>query len=268
VIDDDDAEATSSGSWKISSGEDPYGARSLYTYQVGATYAYESTLSGRYDVEMWWTRHNSRCTSVPVEIYDDGDLLETVYVNQQENGGQWNHLGTYDFSGQARLVVVADDSGCSTCADAVEFNPNSGSDPDPVVDNVTPIESQVIDDDDAEATSNGSWKISSGEAPYGARSLYTYQVGATYAYESTLSGRYDVAMWWTRNNSRCTSVPVEIYDDGYLLDTVYVNQQENGGQWNYLGTYDFSGQARLVVVADENGCSTCADAVQYSNGGN
>jgi Fe-S cluster biogenesis protein NfuA len=199
-----------------------------------------------------------------VEIYDDDDLLDTVYVNQRKDGGQWNYLGTYDFSGQARLVVVSDGGGCSTCADAVEFIPNGDTpidDPDETDENT--ILSKVIDESDAEATSSGIWKTSYGKDPYGARSLYSFAADATYAYESTLSGRYDVEMWWTTHNTRCTSAPVEIYDDDDLLDTVYVNQQKDGGQWNYLGTYDFSGQARLVVVSEDSACSTCADAVQY-----
>jgi hypothetical protein len=58
---------------------------------------------------------------VPIEIYDGDDLLDTVLVNQRQNGGQFNVLGTYDFSGSATVVVTSETRNCSTCADAVQF---------------------------------------------------------------------------------------------------------------------------------------------------
>ena len=74
-----------------------------------------------YDVEMWWTVHSTRSTDVPVKIYDGNTLLKTVYVNQQQAGGQWNVLGTYEFSTQARVVITCKDSRFSTSADAMRF---------------------------------------------------------------------------------------------------------------------------------------------------
>jgi len=122
VIDDGRAGTSSSGSWPVSGGRDPYGAQSLYSKSIGGTYTYETEITGAYDVEFWWTEYSSRCTSVPVEIYDGETLLETVYVNQQEDGGQWNFIGTYDFTGQAKVVIVSESSSCSTGADAILFS--------------------------------------------------------------------------------------------------------------------------------------------------
>ena len=68
-------------------------------------------------------------------------------------------------------------------------------------------------------------------------------------------------MWWTEWSSRLTDVPVEIYDGAILIDFIKVNQQLNGGKWNLLGTYGFSGKARVVIVS-EGGGSTSADAVR------
>jgi hypothetical protein len=68
---------------------------------------------------------------------------------------------------------------------------------------------------------------------------------------------------WTYYKSRCEAVPIEIYDGDLLLDTVTVDQKQNGGQWNVLGSYDFSGSAMVVVISESDNCSTCADAVQY-----
>jgi hypothetical protein len=131
--------------------------------------------------------------------------------------------------------------------------------PDP--DNVN--QTIIIDDGDAGSSSSGTWHVSRGAAPYGTKSLYSWDVGAAYSYEASLAGRYAVAVRWTYYENRCEAVPIEIYDGDLLLDTVTVNQKQNGGQWNVLGTYDFSGSAMVVVVPESDNCSTCADAVLY-----
>jgi hypothetical protein len=187
-----------------------------------------------------------------VEIYDGDVLIETVTVNQQQDGGQWNVLGTYDFSGHAKVVVVSEDDSCSTSVDAVQFT---------VVEDLGPV---IIDDGEPGTASMGSWHLSGGADPYGSQSLYSRDPGAEYAFESKISGRYEVALWWTSFGSRCSAAPVEIYDNDVLIETVTVNQQQNGGQWNVLGTYDFSGQAKVVVVSEDSSCSTSVDALRYA----
>jgi hypothetical protein len=161
-------------------------------------------------------------------------------------------LGTYDFSGHAKVVVVSEDNSCSTSADAAQFT---------VVEDRGPV---IIDDGEPGTSSIGTWIISGGADPYGTQSLYSREAGAEYAFESEVTGRYEVALWWTQYASRCSAVPVEIYDGDVLIETVTVNQQQDGGQWNVLGTYDFSGHAKVVVVSEDNSCSTCADALRYA----
>ena len=122
ILDNGDAGTSSTGTWSVSGGEDPYGNRSLYSNDAGATYTFEAYVDGPHQVCMWWTYYSNRCTMIPVEIYDGYTLVDTVYVNQQENGGQWNVLGTYDFAGTATVVVISE-GGCTTCVDAVRFVP-------------------------------------------------------------------------------------------------------------------------------------------------
>ena len=251
VIDDGDTGTSSSGKWSVSGGLNPYGNQSLYSQASGATYSYESAISGVYEVEMWWTTHSTRGTSIPVEIYDGSMLLETVYVNQQADGNQWNLLGTYEFTSQAKVVIISE-GGNSTCADAVRFVKSS---------NV--VSEEVIDDGDTGTSSSGKWSVSGGLNPYGNQSLYSQASGATYSYESAISGVYEVEMWWTTHSTRGTSIPVEIYDGSTLLETVYVNQQADGNQWNLLGTYEFTSQAKVVIIS-EGGNSTCADAIRLT----
>ena len=57
---------------------------------------------------------------MPVEIYDGNTYIDTVTVNQQKDGGQWNQLGTYSFGGNAKVTIISN-GGCITSADAVNF---------------------------------------------------------------------------------------------------------------------------------------------------
>ncbi|MDL2121667.1 MAG: PKD domain-containing protein [Deltaproteobacteria bacterium] len=122
VFRDNDGPGTSStGTWDSSSGPDPYGGSSLFSRDVGATYSFDAPASGFYLVSVWWTQYSSRCSAVPIEIYDGNTLLDTLNVDQRTNGGQWVPLGTYEFTGTARVVINAARSDCSTCADAARF---------------------------------------------------------------------------------------------------------------------------------------------------
>jgi hypothetical protein len=46
-----------------------------------------------------------------------------VYVNQTQNGGTWNYLSTYSFDAASggNVMITAEDSVPSYCADAVKF---------------------------------------------------------------------------------------------------------------------------------------------------
>ena len=128
IIDNGDADTSFSGTWRVSGGPNPFDpkdrvANSVYS-RDGDTYTWTFTpdVSGTYQVSMWWTQYASRSTSIPVTV-EHADGSETVYINQRTNGGQWNALGTFDFSAGVSypVTIVAQPGPSSTCADAVRF---------------------------------------------------------------------------------------------------------------------------------------------------
>ena len=127
IIDNGDSGTSATGSWSVSAGTGPHGTNSLYSKTDSGTYSFETNRTGLQEVYLWWTYYGNRYTQVPVQIYDGNELLHTVIVNQQLNGSQWNFLGTYTFSGTARLVIVSSSSSETTCADAVKFVPTSNA---------------------------------------------------------------------------------------------------------------------------------------------
>lgn len=126
-----------------------------------------------------------------------------------------------------------------------------------------PLDDVIIDNGGPGTLASGSWLVSGASAPYGANSLYSKQLSATYTFEAALGGQQEVYLWWTQYANRGTGVPVRIYDGARLLDTVTVDQTKDGGQWNLLGSYSFSGVARVVVVSNSKSLTACADAVRF-----
>ena len=123
VIDNGKPGTSYTGSWAASGASGYYGSNSLWSRDGTAyNWTFTPTVSGNYDVSMWWTAYSSRSTGVPVDIEHAGGT-EYLFINQQQNGGKWNSLGIYSLiAGQSYTVTVISQPGpSSTCADAVKF---------------------------------------------------------------------------------------------------------------------------------------------------
>jgi len=128
IIDNGGPNTSSTGTWSNSSGQNSYGTTSVYA-RPAATYTWQpqSQPAGVYEVFMYWTTVSSRGSNIAVNIISR-DGLDTVYINQQQNGGQWNSIGNYPFDVPGSITVIASSdilpatgSIVSTCADAVLF---------------------------------------------------------------------------------------------------------------------------------------------------
>jgi hypothetical protein len=298
------------------------------------------------NVYLWWTEKPGRCTNVPIEVYDDTILLDdSIRIDQRSNGGQWNLIGSYTFSGTPKVVIISEGDTCGTNADAlrmesftsaaldsiqiegplsVEENSTTnynlrafyvdGSErpvteaiwgvncPDyasissggllstidvsadkfcqvsasysegGVVRNavlditIQTVSFQIIDNGGSGTSSTGTWSLSSGSDYYGSQSVFNREPGGgTYTFTAnSLSGALNVYLWWTEKPGRCTNVPIEVYDDTILLDdSIRIDQRSNGGQWNLIGSYTFSGTPKVVIISEGDTCGTNADALRF-----
>ena len=76
-----------------------------------------------YKLYGWWRAHENWATNAPYTIHYDGGS-ETVEVNQEINGSQWNLLGTYPFAaGTSGEVILSNDGDQYVVADAIKFKP-------------------------------------------------------------------------------------------------------------------------------------------------
>lgn len=344
IVDNGGIGTSFTGTWLVSGGSQPYGLDSLWS-RDGATYMwrFESQPAGMYEVLMWWSGYSSRATSVAVDISYYGGR-QNVSINQHENAGRWNSLGTYYFNSSGSVTITAaSGASVSTCADAVWFRlVSQNAPPTAYIDSISPNPAEmgqaiefagygtdaegsikayqwesningvisnsgafstsalaegvhtisfrvqdnenvwsqpatqvlvvgnesaevIIDNRDAGTSRTGTWQVSGAPGPYGADSLWSRD-GATFTWRFTVpqSGNYRVSMWWTEWSSRSTNIPVDIQYAGGTA-RVYINQRQNGGQWNSLGEYSFeAGRSYgVTITAQPNPSSTCADAVRF-----
>lgn len=130
IIDNGQNGTSYTGTWYSSGGTTPYGTSSLWG-RNGATYTWQfnSQPAGPYEVFMWWSGQASRPTSATVRITYNGGT-QNLTVNQLQNAGKWNSLGTYNFGTSGSVTIVAaNGSTLSTCADAVKWVPISVNSP-------------------------------------------------------------------------------------------------------------------------------------------
>ena len=119
IVDDGDAQARTTGTWKSSRAHDPYGDGSQYCDGRGS-YTIEPQLTdGRYRVFLWWTSFRGRSGAVPVVIKTTFGEAR-IDVDQRTNGGAWNLVGTFDLDDTSIVQLLAERAG-TVCADAVKF---------------------------------------------------------------------------------------------------------------------------------------------------
>ncbi|MBA4147156.1 MAG: family 10 glycosylhydrolase [Verrucomicrobia bacterium] len=257
----DNPAATVSGSWSTAtSATDKYGADYRFKSQgTGSAYLqFTPNLSsaGDYQVFEWHSQGSNRSGGAPHVVSYNGPTT-TVNVNQKVNGGQWNLLGTFNMlAGTGNYVRITDgfsDGGQVAIADAIRFV------------KVPP----VIIMDNPSASIVGSWTLAtSATDKFGSDYRYKGQgTGSAYLqYTPNIqtAGSYAVYEWHSQGSNRTTGAPIVVnYSGG--SQTVSLNQQINGGQWNLVGTYNFAtGTSGNIRITDNfsTGSVVIADAIR------
>jgi len=133
------------------------------------------------------------------------------------------------------------------------------------------VPAQIITVDNSDAgfsVINGTWGSSANAGFYGTNSLFNSVGTGTdivrWTPTITVAGTYEVYAWWVASANRGTNSPyTTTHASG--SNTVRVNQVANGGQWNFLGSYNFNvGTGGYVQLSDDaTGTVVSADAVQF-----
>ena len=133
VIDNKDSGASWSNvpGWSGQSTTSAYKGQTLRTFNKSAwsTFKFGSLASGKYDVYMHWPNWSGTLpdNAAPV-IIKHSIGTQTVTVNQQQNGGQWNRLGSWTLDNTVYLTLTNRGNG-PIYSDAVKLVPSSGTPP-------------------------------------------------------------------------------------------------------------------------------------------
>ena len=242
VIIDNGAPGTSSTEvWQISGGSNPYGANSYWS-RDGSTYTwqFDSQPAGEYEVLMWWSQWPSRGTDIDVTIsYFGAD--EVVSINQYENAGQWNSLGTYNFGTSGGVTITAaDGSTVSTCADAVWFRLISENlPPTATIDSVAPNPAEL----GQTINFTGHGQDSDGSI-------------TAYNWESSIDGNLSNANFFSTN----------ALSEG--VHTIFFEVQDNQGAWSQaVSEVLTAGEVPVEIIVDNRDIDTSEIGTWQVSGG-
>ncbi len=215
--------------------------------ECGKTYTFE--------VYATWVSGSNRTSDATYHVYHDAGI-DSITVDQTQNGGQWNYLGTYtmsrsesacvfnsEFTPRDQVRLYSDFSnGTVISSDAVRYvlvEEIDGSD-----------DSIVVDNSDASSSSN--WFTSTQvtgylQENYAARSTAFASDPMTFTAFVPTAGNYEVFARWTDGSNRASAAPYIINHSGGST-TVFADQTTNGGTWVSLGTFNFaSGNTDILL---------------------
>ena len=163
------------------------------------------------------------------------------------------------------------------CNGQVNPPPDPDPDPDPGPDPNDGLLDVIVDSNNnanpggAECDLSGSWTASNNVSGYYHTGYWWRSTGPTSdlaEFKVHLSEAKNVVVeaWWPAATDRSPAAPFIIYDaDGNQLDTVFVNQQQNGSSWVQLGTYALKPGWNVAALSrwTAPGYVVVADAVRF-----
>jgi len=216
-----------------------------------------------------------------VNYYFDGKLVRALDVTYQKQGDASIWLSTNAAPSPYLPGDAVDDTQLPSSAiiDYVRFyelqNPvfpdTTGTDTSRIYPN--PTKSKIIiDNTDAQCTFDSKW-TSSIVVPgfYGTDYLYCPsslpKYWAKWTPDVPADGFYRIFMRWTEHVNRSNAAPIEIsHANG--ISSITVNQQKNGGKWNYIGSVQLSkGSSNYVKLSGSTKGTVIADAVMFEDQG-
>ncbi len=217
---------------------------------------------------------------------------QTVTCGQQLGlvGSSGNSTGAHLHFEVRHPTYGVDDPfrGANGCGGSVSFWVNQGSykslpsatcqtAPAPTNPTPAPTTTIIVDSNNARNdTAKGKMQVSSNWVSTSSSSGY-YGTGYYYAMVASVSDGAEflfylpsaqtrtIDAWWTSGTNRSTSAPFVAFNaSGTKLGTVNVNQRQNGGKWNTLGTFKFTKGWNKIVLSrwTSAGDVVIADAVR------
>ena len=274
TVDNTDPDCTLTGAWSSSTELRGWYGTNYAIAEINtsalATFDLDIEEAGDYEVYAQYPADEVLTTQAPYTVYHDGGT-DTQTLDQQTWGGRWRLLGTYALSPGAAKVELSSNTGESGRRRSVIADAIMASLPGSVL--PTPGPETIIDDGDAGYSMTGTWTYNGdgGTEPlngdyYWSSTSSSETVSAEWR-PNLSGGTYDVHVRYRMGTNRAVDAPYTIYYLG-SSETVDVNQTISGGQWVYLGEYEFasgtSGYVKLANGPAELSKVVIADGVKFT----
>ncbi|MGM9636819.1 MAG: hypothetical protein ACI3YK_02420 [Eubacteriales bacterium] len=224
-----------------------------------ATWTVEIPQDGWYRIDARWTMHQNRATNAPYTLIY-GEESVTVTVNQEQNGGVWNHLQSLKLNaGDQLTVILGNHADEYVVADGIRIA----------------LEDGIILDDSEAVFTGDYWAFESRDCAAGrfgsgfwynnliAGSDGNATASATFSIVAEEDGLYQIYGWWAELFNRATDTPFTLIS-GENQTTVRKNQQTDGAVWNLLGEMEVkAGETLSVRIENNANWFIIVDAVKF-----
>jgi hypothetical protein len=205
-----------------------------------------------------WTGYPDRMT----------DKYKTFDANLQSKVSTYLSFGKHLFVSGADIAWDLDGASYASSADRAFLNNLLHA--DFATNKANSNEEIIVDNTDPGFSVTGNWATGSIAGRYGAD--YRFALTTLGSPDSTAIWRptfnrsttYQVYIWYLQGGNRATNAPFTVFYSGGST-TYLVNQQANGSQWYYLGTFAFSsGTSGYIQLTNSASSSVViADAVRF-----
>lgn len=227
-----------------------------FSYTSGSSYSHDIRNKVYEEATAMWplTKRGTKTANYYVLVYTNmpAELHEMAFITNSGDRAYLTSSTHRDNHAKSELWAIQRHMGYA------KYTPQTGV-------------SIIVDNASANFSASSNWWTSTSTAGYYGTNYHTRGTAsvsdpATWNFNLSAAGSYKVYAWWTAGSNRAASAPYVIYHSGGST-TVNVNQQANGGVWNYLGQWTFNSGANQVKLScwTTAGYYVIADAVKITN---
>ena len=228
IVDNSDSGFTTVGQWKNKKLQGSYGGNCLVATSgdgsESAIWRFTINGSAEYSVYAQWGKHKKLAPDTEYTIKYNGQYLYTVFMDQSEDSGQFNLLGTFGLDDGILEVVLTNDASGIVAADAImiqyEQEPNAPS--------YSGYYVSALNGDDSNSglSPTEAWRTIQKAAD-------TLEAGDTVY---IMTGNYNESVWLKNSGSVDNYITYAAYES----DRVVIDGSGIQGEWVLLGIQNVS----------------------------
>lgn len=286
IIDNTSSKFSTVGTWYSSTSTPGY-YDSDYLYAADgdgsskAIWTFEIANPGTYTIFARWTAFPNRATDAPYSIINNDQIVGEIQVDQTQDGGEFNSLGTFDLRSGKVEICLSNDASEYVIADAVKLTiseettnntedetENQNEESDSTEESNNDVES-IVDNKSESFSTIGDWKSSNSTPGYYESDYQVAPEGygdrsASWTFDVSSAGQFIISAHWTSHPNRAPDATYIITNNGSYLGQTTMDQTRDGSTFNSLGAFELQpGTVEVELTNDASGY-VIADAMKLT----